>query len=216
MTSYGRQRRPGRTRVPGALLAASGPAGVSDTFDRADSASSLGSTDGGSLSPLTWTAQNGTWGISSNKAYLTDTTSQAVATVDTGLADVDVAVDITLSSTQPNVGVICRLIDNNNYLLAAWAGQIMYLFKREGGGFTELTSVSREWSLGSTYRVRISAVGDLVKVFIDTTEVLSHTLSSGDQSTFGAATSHGIRVSAEAGTGDAGDSRFDTFNATAA
>lgn len=209
MTTYGRQRRPGRTRVPGALLAASGPAGVSDTFDRADSSSSLGATDGGSLSPLTWTAQSGTWGISSNTAYLVSATSQAVATVDTGLADVDVAFDVTMQSGS-NVGIVCRLIDDNNYLMCAWHfGTTLELYKRDTGSFTTLTSAGQSWVNGTTYRLRMTVAGDQVKVYLDGVEKITHTLSAGDLSKYGAATSHGLRAETD------NSSRFDTFAVTA-
>jgi hypothetical protein len=201
-----RQQR--RTRIPGPLI--SQVSGVTDSFDRADSSTSLGSTDGGSLSPLAWTAQNGTWGIASNKAYLVSATSQAVATVDTGLADADVAFDVTMESGS-NIGIVCRLIDNNNYLMCAWYfGTTLELYKNDGGSFISLGSVSQSWANGTTYRLRITAVGDQIKVYLDGVETLTHTLSGADQSKYGAATSHGLRSDSD------GNARFDTFAVTPA
>jgi hypothetical protein len=179
---------------------------VADSFNRPNNASSLGATSQGALG---WIAQNGTWGISSNKAYLASNTSQSSAVVNTAVADVDVSADI-IPGSSANFGLVFRSIDNNNYLLAFFGFGNIQLFKRDNGSFIGLTG-GFPFSItpGSTYQFRIVASGDQLKMFIDGNEVISHTLSSGDQLKYGSATSHGIRIDAGGG-GDSG-TVFDNF-----
>jgi hypothetical protein len=58
---------------------------VRDRFGRADSALTLGSAETGQA----WTAQQGTWGISSNQAYVAALGAglPQVATIDSGLTE---------------------------------------------------------------------------------------------------------------------------------
>lgn len=86
-----------------------------DTFNRADSASTLGSADTGQA----WTAVSGTWGISSNKGYLVTTTPEAsrVATIDPGLTNFVLSCDVTLGATRVNTGILLKYIDASNHVI---------------------------------------------------------------------------------------------------
>jgi len=64
-----------------------------DTFDRANSTTSMGSTDGGTVSA--WTEQIADWGINSNTAYI-PTSTNAIATIP-GSADFE-EVSVTVST----------------------------------------------------------------------------------------------------------------------
>lgn len=82
-----------------------------DTFDRADSTTNLGSTNGGTVSA--WTQKVGTWGINSNQAYIS-AAATSVATIP-GSADFE-EVSFTVSSWASGAaGVVFRLSDTSNY-----------------------------------------------------------------------------------------------------
>lgn len=189
-----------------------GGAIVADTFTRADSAVTLGSAETGQA----WSALSGTWGISGSKAYLASTTAQAVAIVESGAADADVSVDVTLSASasRADVGIAFRVIDDNNYLLAAFtktASDAITIFKRSAGAFTQLAILSGAGNInGSTYTFRVRVRGTSVEVFRDGESKLAHTLSGADQTAYGAATKHGLRLNWGASNDDGG-SRFDNF-----
>lgn len=86
---------------------------VSDSFTRANSAVTLGSADTGQA----WTANRGTWGISSNAAYnpVIDASTLDTATVDAGSANVTVSV--TLATYAAAQRVCGRQTDAANGLL---------------------------------------------------------------------------------------------------
>lgn len=75
------------------------PVYASDSFTRADAASSLGDTDsyaGGTTK--TWVQRSGTWGITSNRAYA-PAAGEARATVDVSASDVRVEANLYVVST---------------------------------------------------------------------------------------------------------------------
>lgn len=82
---------------------------ATDNFTRADSPSSLGSAVAGGA----WTAQNGTWGIQTNKAYTTTPSQQNVATLG-AIATGDGLLSMTLSTTGDG-GPVFRFTNTSNY-----------------------------------------------------------------------------------------------------
>ena len=203
------------------VRAAVGPL-ASDSFNRANSTTTLGTADVGGA----WTAHSGTWGIDTNRAYLVSTTGQAIASLSTSSPNVAVSADVTLSATsnRADTGLVFRVVDNNNYLLVVMnkigttvTTDGIRIFKRASGTFTELaaTSTAQGHVNGTTYALRVVANAGSLEVFVDNVSKLTHTLSSGDQSLFGANTSHGVRVNAS-GSADNGGSRFDNFLVVAA
>lgn len=84
---------------------------VSDLFNRADNASSLGNTDTGQ----TWQAISGTWGIQGNKAYLVThgASTNDVVVVETGVSDCEASVKISGSLTRPRLAF--RVTDQSNF-----------------------------------------------------------------------------------------------------
>jgi hypothetical protein len=190
---------------------------VSDSFDRSNSTTSLGTADTGQA----WTAANGTWGISSNKAYLVSATGQAVATVNAEIADIEMTCDITLSSTnnRADTGLVLRFIDNNNYLVVV-IGKVgnnatdntFQMFKRDGGTFTQLQAGNSAGNVnGTTYTVRVVADGNVITAYRDNDLSFTHTLTGGNATKFGSPTRCGIRTSVGSGNGDDGGSRHDNF-----
>lgn len=155
--------------------AASGPL-VSDTFNRADSTTSLGTADTGQV----WTVPTtgAVWGISANRAYLTNTTAQSLAVVETGVAD------CTVSVTMPVVGdagLCFRVIDdNNNFVLTA-----SQLYKRVAGSFTAVVTFS---TIVAGDRVSVVLSGATIVVKVNGADVAS-TTDTYNQT----ATRHGLR-----------------------
>lgn len=83
---------------------------ITDTFNRADSVTTLGSTDTGQA----WQTVYGTAGISGNQARAY--TNSARSVIDLGAANMSVAVDLTTSA--PYIGLVVRWADANNYIFA--------------------------------------------------------------------------------------------------
>jgi hypothetical protein len=115
---------------------------VTDNFNRADNATSLGTTSDGIA---TWNVVQGTAGITSNQAYFPALSAGfAKAIFDAGLTDVDARVDTAGNAT----GVIIRYTDTSNFWYAGGDG----LYKVQSGSFTKL--VSSTWtSLTATLEV---------------------------------------------------------------
>lgn len=93
---------------------------VSDTFTRANNASSLGTSDSGHV----WTAHDGTWGINTNEAYqsATVTSNLGAASVESLVADCEVQVTFTTTSGSDSQRCMFRLSNATNFLFVNAAG----------------------------------------------------------------------------------------------
>lgn len=123
-----------------------------DNFNRADSATSLGSL---------WTARSGVWGIISNKAYLTASATRAVATVEAYSSDHEVSA--ILSGNNNAQGLTVRYLDENNFyrlILASGFGNVV-LHKMVNGVSTNLGGFL---GLSANVRATLKAEGDVVTI----------------------------------------------------
>ena len=172
-----------------------GGATVSDTFNRADNASSLGTSDSGHV----WSALLGTWGISSNKAYKPSGAGQSFAVVDSGLSDC--TIDVTVSGTlTAGGGITFRATDASNlWFVEMDVGQTL-LYKVEAGGYNAPVTGMATFSVGDVMSVVLS--GTSISIEKNGTQIGSHT-SSFNQT----ATKHGLRAYGNAVT-------FDDFSVT--
>lgn len=105
------------TNPPASTLSHSTSVAIADTFTRANSTTSMGSTTTGAAP---WTSYRGTWGIASNQAYLSNgnATSVNLAAVESGKADCTVQFTIANKSTGEQPGAFLRVTDaNNGYIL---------------------------------------------------------------------------------------------------
>lgn len=160
MTAYSRLRTPGLIEVASHIRGT--VIGLSDTFNRADSASSLGSTDGfASADPAAWTAASGTWGINGNQAYCPSNTSFGTAWVSSGLSDNITTVTIG-NYGDNNHGFMPRYVDNNNYLLILLASYGVYISSYTSGSLTHHV-VAGSATTGDTFAAR--CVGSTIEVF---------------------------------------------------
>lgn len=122
---------------------------IVDTFNRADSTTTLGTTSDGNA---TWTAQIATWGISSNQAYTpTIVGGTGLATVP-GQADGTVQVTVAANTTN-GVGLAFRCSDASNYWIVIRQATSSFggLWKLVGGSLTHVATFN-------------PAVGDVVSV----------------------------------------------------
>lgn len=163
---------------------------VTDSFTRSDSTSTLGSADTGQA----YTAHSGIWGISSNKGYCVTTGStDCVATLDAGVSDFGVSVDITYNNAYPSL--VFRGVNATNYLMvlmygdSAGGGPYLNLFKRVSGSYTSLATWPSAFSSGTTYQIAIRCSGSSIIGYVNGAQVGTKT-----DSTHSSGTRVGFRV----------------------
>jgi hypothetical protein len=170
---------------------------ISDSFNRADSSSSLGNADTGQA----WTALRGTWGISSNQAYNFSGTGDGTAALETGMTDIRVTA--TCAVRDNGTGVIARAVDADNYytLVNVLNSNALRLYAKVSGGFT-LLAADVPGALGDV--IALECVGSAIKAYKNGAVVVSVTntaLTSG--------TKAGIRTDTSSG-------RLEDFSVVAA
>lgn len=159
----------------------------SDTFDRADSATTMGSpSDGGSA----WVPGTASfWGITSNTAYKATSSSSYEATwLEASSSVVTVQVTLPNIGGTTNDGPVVRAADNSNFIM----GQVlsttqMLLYKRVAGSFTQI---------GSTYTGTMTS-GDVFKLTVNSSNNITFqqngvTRVTGTDSAGSSNTKHGI------------------------
>lgn len=162
----------------------------SDSFNRADSAVSLGALDGGQLSGAVWTSLVGTIGISSNKAYAAVLVGdEAVSIFDSGMSDAEFAA-LTTATASGDCGLIFRQVDVDNYLITIIpAANSVKLYERVAGSFTELGTASPTAALNAEHTVKVVARGSSIQVFVNGVRVINVTTTR-----FQTATGCGLRI----------------------
>src|SRR5580765_456066 len=145
-----------------------------DSFNRADSTTTLGSTDGaGSLDPIAWTKPNGggPHGISSNRAYCPG--GNGLAAVDLATADVDIT--LTVVTMSGGSGIMFRFASFNNYWfwMNTSTGSVSQLYKVVGGSFTQVGSSQSGAANGDVLRVVTN--GNAIEVFRNGTSKITTT-----------------------------------------
>lgn len=168
---------------------------ATDTFNRADNSSTLGAAQTGQ----TWVTPSGTvFGIVTNQAKTgTSFGENGYAWLETGKADVDVALVLGRSTSSEGTGPVMRLTDLNNCLAVdcqvGVAGGVT-LYRRVGGTYTALGSAGTP-AVGDTVTVR--GRGPNVTVLLNGSLILSVTESFNQT-----ATKHGMRVTSAANAVD--------------
>lgn len=131
-------------------------AAITDSFDRANNASSLGVATTGQ----TWIATGGTWGIDTNRAY-SSTSGVAMAVIPTEAND-GVLV-CTLNRAASNIGVVVRC---NNAGAGGWlirSEGVNLIIQENFGSSTIVQQVAQAWSGSHTLTVSCSGTGIAVK-----------------------------------------------------
>lgn len=171
---------------------------ITDSFNRTDSSTTLGSTDGGTI--LAWTPLTGTWGINTNRAYCATSGSgdQDTAVVESGVADATVQVTVTVAG---DGGICFRATDTNNYFVIGNDPPTSKLYKRVAGTFTAIATGGTQFVNGDVMKITFS--GTSITVYLNGTSVLTAT-STHNQT----ATKHGLRLYGATST----SMRFDNFS----
>lgn len=139
-------------------------AALTDNFNRADNASSVGNLDLPAYLP--WTAQAGTWGISSGKAYCASAVSSGAVTTnrliaDCGSATVNYQLTVSRGSSGGIVQGYYRYTDANNHCFFELTGTDLRLYKRVSSTVTQIGSTySVSTNVGQAYAIRIVASGN--------------------------------------------------------
>lgn len=175
-------------------------ANVTDSFNRADSSTGIGTADSGQ----SWVNQGGTWGISSNQAFTATAAGdgQSTAVVDSG--ESDGTVSAIMATLQTDNGLCFRVVDNSNYLMVTVSfGSSIIIYERVAGGFTSLGSQSTTVVNGDLLSVVMS--GSAIDIKVNGSTVKSITTTR-----FQTATKHGLR------NFESFTPRWDDFNFTGA
>lgn len=165
-----------------------------DTFNRADSTTNLGSTNSGTTQA--WTQNSGTWGIQTNRAYIS-AAADSIATI-AGAADfdlLDVEVDVW---TAGDAWLVFRFTDTSNYLRFGGTFGAAARFEAVVGGVTTRTDISAN-ILAQADELRVRCAGSVIETFINDELVLTITETAQQ-----AATRVGMRTAST-------NPRFDNF-----
>lgn len=127
---------------------------IVDNFNRADSATTLGTTSDGTK---VWSALAGTWGISTNQAYLpTPNGTRSLAVVDAGLSDCTVSVTLATIAFSA-MGLCVRVQDAGNFIAVTYASGTLSVGEFAGGSFNRsLLSTSVTFANGDVLSVVLS------------------------------------------------------------
>ncbi len=181
-----------------------------DSFNRANSSTTLGSTDGtGHLDPIAWTYPYGeVWGIDTNQAKKQTAGSSGAgehfAVIDLGVSDMDVSIVTAVRVVANGAGLCFRFVDSSHYWLYRNSNLgSTQLILRNGGGEAVQASDSGGTE-GDT--LRVVATGSSLTCYRN--GVLKQTLTDGALST---ATMAGLVDSASAG-----GNRWDSWSASTA
>lgn len=165
-----------------------------DTFTRANSTTSMGTTETGSLA---WTAVNGTWGINTNQAYSVGGANNALVGVNVGSANG--TIEGTTATRDAGTALVWRMTDSANWYCLLISAGLTQFCKSVSGTVTTLGSAGT------------SANGDVWKVVVNGTTFNAYrngattpTLTATDSS-LSAAGTWGFRADTTGG-------RFDNFN----
>jgi hypothetical protein len=175
-----------------------------DSFNRADNASSLGNLQ--TPSTLAWTANVGTWGVSSNKAYCASaitsgSTTLNYVTADAGISNYAFQVEMTKTagSAISETELVFRYSDASNYWIAditsnAGAPSITLYKKVAGAAYEQVGTVYSAATAEGTHTFKVVTSGSSIIVYRDGASII--TVTDGFNST---ATKVGIGVFQGAG-----------------
>lgn len=128
----------------------------SDTFNRADNGTTMGTpSDGGSA----WYEAPLDWGIVSNQAYTFIEAGNAIAVLDA--SESNVQVQVTLSGTQGGGGIVFRAVDENDFMLATINSVGGSIYKVVGGTYTSLGSNTWTAVAGDVWKVTVDSSNNI-------------------------------------------------------
>jgi hypothetical protein len=185
---------PGGTTA-GASITITIAEGNGDTFNRANSTTSLGSPSDGGVPWVVYPSSGVTWGILSDMAYAPIVGSDTVALRNTGSATVDTSIDVTWQAG-PQAGLVPAGTDNNNFVVfyppTTLGGTSWTLSYRFGGGYGNIQIFAGPATVADdVYTLRVTHVGSLYTVYVNGT-----TLGNVTSGEFNGSTNVGMRTNA--------------------
>ena len=123
-----------------------------------------------------WTTTSNDFRIAANGGAQTNGThtGQRIATMDLGLADVSFGCDFTRGSdTTRHGGLTLRYTDIDNFLYLRVTDSAVQVRKVENGADALLTETALQWNAGEKRFVQIELHGDLIRVFVDSQQVIA-------------------------------------------
>lgn len=156
---------------------------VFDSFDRADSAVTLGNADTGQA----WAVSAGTWGISGGQAYSVSDVSLDCALLNNPTADAIFSYSISgdiAASVGPGsyhiIHCIFRALNADTLLSVELFNGVVRLYKRATGSFTALANSAVPTVDGKLYSIDARCIGNAIVVSVDGIVRISHVLSGGN------------------------------------
>lgn len=176
------------------------PAVVSDTFFRADSATTPGNAETGQP----WDVLKvGTWGISGNTAYPVAASNDCYTVLNAGYSDF--IADIDLFAFAADMFIYFRVGSNKWLRGGVRAGGVVAIIQQWDG--SSLTSVgSTAYTPATGDKLRVVAIGSTIKLFVNGNEKVSAT-NTQNQTTTTVGIGNGVYNAAQ---------RFDNFKVQAA
>jgi lysophospholipase L1-like esterase len=150
---------------------------VYDYFNR-PAGGTLGMASNGQL----WTPQGAaTATIQAGKAKLT---AGGTVLVESGLFDLEYSANIVPAANAQS-GIVFRAVDDANRLglFANTTSNAVELFITKAGTTTSLTANGFTFAAGREHELRVKLKGNLVTGFVNGTQVITHTLSAGNEGT---------------------------------
>ncbi|MFD5012079.1 family 43 glycosylhydrolase [Streptomyces chartreusis] len=149
-------------------------------------------TDGNALG---WKTYGGTWSVGGGR-YRVGRDAGAKSLLDTDFADFTYDADVTVNSSGGDAGLMFRVAkpsvgpDSYSGYYAGISPSGKVVLGRANGSWTELGTARTPTAPGSTHRIRVTAVGSSIKVFVDDMKTPKISVSDGTY-TSGA---NGVRV----------------------
>ena len=143
---------------------------LGDGFDRADAPGGLGTAPSGQ----SWTATSGVLQVLAGRACGTADTNQR-ATIAAGLADVDVAVDMSAATGNSQVFLIVRFDNPNNYIRVGYVGIVPTMQTITAGAVRIVRNLVGKGA--GRHRVRVVAKGTTVYVYEDGVLLMTETVN---------------------------------------
>lgn len=191
---------------------------VSDSFNRADTTTLLGTADVGGA----W-SNDTNWLVSSNKAspgsFTTTTTRTAFLLA--GTNSVDITASVVTGTNKTNMGVLFYSNGSGNYWHVALTRNAtgstnkVDLIQAQAGVSTTLDTASASINLASTHTLRVIANTTSVVVQLDGVELINYAMTGADQALIATRTYVGLRtIMGSNSTHDDGNCRWDSFVAS--
>lgn len=145
---------------------------VTDSFDRANSTTNVGSADTGQA----WQVVSGAWGISSNRAYVSTAVEANIILQDMGSGSYDISCDVEFYTSR-NGGLVVRGQDANNWITLTVKNTGLSLERKVSGAWAAIGSYSFTPSNGATHTIRAVVTPTQITCYMDGTQRLNYSNS---------------------------------------